>query len=123
MDHGTRRLFVGALVILIAMVGLATVLLGGSDPGGPPPDTTSVDGVIVAVDNEGGLGDVRSFDLRTSEGVVRTFGLARLENGAGFPPGHLVEHSVTAEPVRVWFRTEGGVDEAIRLEDAGPSAS
>ena len=38
-------------------------------------------------------------------------------------PGHLVEHSATAQPVRVWFRTEGGVDLAIRLEDASPAAA
>ena len=76
-----------------------------------------VEGVIVGVQSEG-LDDVRSFDLRTADGRVRSFGLASLENGAEFPPGHLVEHSVTAEPVRVWYRTEAGIDQAIRLEDA-----
>jgi hypothetical protein len=124
VDRGTRRLFVGALVVLVAAVGLATILLSApSGDGTPPPGTTAVEGVIVGVANDGGLGDVRSFELRTDAGTVRTFGLARLENGAEFPPGHLVEHSVTAEPVRVWYRTEAGIDEAIRLEDATPVAS
>ena len=121
MDRGTRRLFLGALAILVALVGLATFFLAA--PGGaPPPDTTSVEGVIVAVDAEG-LGDVRSFDLRTTDGAVRTFGLAALENGVEFPPGHLVEHAATAQPVRVWYRTEAGEDLAIRLEDAEPAAA
>ena len=123
MDRGTRRLFIGALVVLVGVVGVATIVLsappaGGGGPGG----TTAIEGVIVAVDAEG-LGDVRSFDLRTADGVIRTFGLSALENGVEFPPGHLVEHSATAQPVRVWYRTEGGQDLAIRLEDAGPSAS
>ena len=47
------------------------------------------------------------------------FDLSRLENGAEFPPGHLVEHQATAERVRVWYREDGGVRLAIRLEDAG----
>ena len=86
-----------------------------------PSGTTAVEGVIVGVDSQS-LSDVRSFDLRTADGTVRTFGLAALENGTEFPPGHLVEHSATAEPVRVWYRTEAVVDLAVRLEDAGAAA-
>ena len=119
MDRGTRRLFVVALVVLVAVVGLATIILGAPPPdGGPPSGTTAVEGVIVAVDSQS-LSDVRSFDLRTTDGSVRRFVLTALENGTEFPPGHLVEHSATAQPVRVWYRTEAGVDLAIRLEDAG----
>ena len=51
-----------------------------------------------------------------------TFSLERLENGATFPPGHLVEHQASASPVRVWYRADGGVLYAIRLEDAEPSS-
>jgi hypothetical protein len=120
VDRGTRRLFVVALVVLVAVVGLATIILSAPPTGDAPPGTSSVEGVIVAVDSSS-LSDVRSFDLRTSDGSVRRFGLAALENGTEFPPGHLVEHSATAEPVRVWYRTEGGLDLAIRLEDAGPA--
>ncbi len=75
-------------------------------------------GVIVAVDSRG-LGDVRSFTLRSPDGAELTFDLSRLENGADFPPGHLVEHQATAERVRVWYRDVGGIRQAIRLEDAG----
>ena len=96
MDRGTRRLFVVALVVLIAVVGLATIILGAPPAGGQPSGTTAVEGVIVGVDSQS-LSDVRSFDLRTADGTVRTFGLAALENGTEFPPGHLVEHSATAQ--------------------------
>ena len=116
MDRGTRRLFLGALVVLIAAAGLATVFLASPDTT-PPTDTASIDGVIVGVDSEG-LTDVRSFELRASDGSVRRFGLALLENGAEFPPGHLLEHSATAQPVRVWYRSVDGSDQAIRVEDA-----
>ena len=44
--------------------------------------------------------------------------LGDLENGTEFPPGHLVEHQATAQPVRVWYRTENGARVAVRLEDA-----
>ena len=119
MDRDTRRTFAIVLFVLVVGVGVATALLQGSPSGGGdgPPGTTAVDGVIVGVDGEG-LGDVRSFDLRLGDGSVRTFGLSELENGVEFPPGHLAEHQLTAEPVRVWYRTEGDVDLAIRLEDA-----
>jgi hypothetical protein len=121
MDRATRRLFVGAVIALVILVGSVTFLLG--DPSGPadgPPGTTPIEGVIVGVDQEGVL-SISSFELRTADGSIRRFGLAELENGAEFPPGHLVEHSVTAEPVRVWYREEPEVDQAIRLEDALPA--
>jgi hypothetical protein len=120
VDGGTRQLFVGAFLFLIVLAVLAAVFL--SVPAdAPPTDTVAVEGVIVAVDSAG-LGDVRSFELRTADGQVRTFGLAMLENGATFPPGHLLEHAATAEPVRVYWRTVEGVDQAIRIDDARPSA-
>ena len=60
-------------------------------------------GVIVGVDSEG-LDQVRGFSLRTDDGVTLAFTIGALENGAAFPPGHLVEHQATAQPVRVWYR-------------------
>ncbi len=120
MDRGTRRLFLAALGVVVVLGVLATVALSAPDAG-PPSDAPTVVGVIVGVDSEG-LGDVRSFDLRAEDGTLRTFGLAELRNGTAFPPGHLVEHSLTAVPVRVWYRTVDGVDQALWLEDE-PAAS
>jgi hypothetical protein len=120
VDRDTRRTFAIVLFVLVVGVGVATALLQQSVPpngDGGPPGTTAVDGVIVGVEAEG-LGDVRSFDLRLRDGSIRTFGLSALENGVEFPPGHLAEHQLTAEPVRVWYRTEGDEDLAIRLDDA-----
>ena len=113
MDPRTRNLFAAALVLIIALAGGAALLLGGSagatGPGssGAPPGTTEVVGVIVAVDSAG-LGTVNGFTLRESGGALDTFGLAALENGTQFPPGHLAEHQATAQPVRVWYRDEAG---------------
>ena len=118
MDAGTRRLFVVVLVALVVVVGGAAVFLSGSSvPDEPPDDAAAVVGVIVGVEAES-LGDVRSFDLRLEDGSVRTFGLAELDNADQFPPGHLGEHQVTAEPVRVWYRSGPDGDQAVRLEDA-----
>ena len=108
-----------ALVVVVAAAGAAAFLLGGSSVIDPdaPADATAVDGVIVAVRSEG-LDRVNGFDLRTIDQGTLAFTLGDLENGTEFPPGHLVEHQATAQPVRVWFRTEGGDRVAIRLEDA-----
>ncbi len=119
MDRRTRNLFALVLVAGIALTGAAAVLLGGSglrDPGAPP-NATAVVGVIVGVQSEG-LDRVSGFTLRTTDQGTLVFAIGNLENGAEFPPGHLVEHQSTAQPVRVWYRTEGGVKVAIRLEDA-----
>ena len=102
------------------MITAAAALLLGSttarDPG-PPADATSVVGVIVGVDSQG-LDRVNGFTLRTTDQGSLAFKIGVLENGAAFPPGHLVEHQANAQPVRVWYRTEGGAMVAIRLEDA-----
>ena len=111
---------------LIATIGLAAALAAGCATGPSPstfvpptPDVSSpVVGVIVAVESAG-LADVRSFTLRpTGSGWAFEFRLGELENGAEFPPGHLGEHLASSEPVRVWFRREGGELVAYRIEDA-----
>ena len=119
MDRRTRNLFALALVAVIAVTGAAAFLLGGNglrDPGAPA-DATSVVGVIVGVQSQG-LDKVTGFTLRTIDQGSLAFVIGTLENGAQFPPGHLVEHQATAQPVRVWYRTDGGARVAIRLEDA-----
>ena len=108
------------LAVVIATAGGAALLLSDTstrDPDGPP-DTTAVEGVVVAVDSAG-LADVRGFTLRRPGGELLEFRLGELENGDQFPPGHLAEHQATAQPVRVWYRMEGDERYAVRLEDAG----
>jgi hypothetical protein len=119
MDGYTRSLFVAIVAGFIILGGGAAVLLGAGGSGGTtqPSDAESIVGVIVGVDSVG-LDKVSGFRLRTTAGDALAFDLHRLANGAQFAPGNLVEHQATGQPVRVWYRTEGGVRFAIRLEDA-----
>ncbi len=119
MDRRTRNLFALVLVVVIAVAGGVAILLGGDGTGssGGSANSPSVVGVIVGVQSEG-LDSVRGFTLRTNAGESVPFTIGTLENGAQFPPGHLGEHQATAQPVRVWYRTEGDTRVAIRIEDA-----
>ena len=120
MDRRTRNLFALVLIVVIVITGGAALLLSDTsrfDPEGSS-DLPTVEGVIVGVDSAG-LGDVRGFTLRQVGGETLDFRLGELENGTEFPPGHLAEHQATAQPVRVWYRTEDGERYAVRLEDAG----
>jgi hypothetical protein len=119
VDRRTRNFFALALGAIVLLTAGAAFLLGGTsgrDPDGPAGAQSMV-GVVVGVD-AAGLTDVRGFTLRTNDGTTVVFKIGNLENGAEFPPGHLVEHQATAQPVRVWFRTEGGARVAVRIEDA-----
>ncbi len=119
MDRRTRNLFAVVLVVVIAVTGGAALLLSDTallDPDGPPV-STSVDGVIVAVDGSG-LADIRGFTLRRPGGETLEFVLGELENGDEFPPGHLAEHQATAQPVVVYYRMEGNERFAVRIDDA-----
>jgi hypothetical protein len=124
VDRRTRNLFALALVVIVVLTGGAALLLGGGAAAPaiptPPADASTVDGVVVGVDAQT-LTDVRSFELRTSDGRILTFGLAQLENGAQFAPGHLAEHQATAIPVRVWYRYGADPLEALYLLDAPAS--
>jgi hypothetical protein len=118
VDAGTRRLFLVVLVVLVAVAGGAALLLGGAGTADPPPSGTSqATGVIVAVDSAG-LDDVRGLTLRTDRGDLLEFSLERLQNGDEFPPGHLVEHQATAEPVRIRYVEREGIRLALRIDDA-----
>ena len=77
----------------------------------------------MAVDSRS-LTDVDAFTIRTAEGRTIDFAVGVLENRAEFPPGHLVEHIASGEPVVVTYRDEGGSPTAIRIVDAPlPSAT
>jgi hypothetical protein len=74
-------------------------------------------GLVIAVDSSG-LTDVRGFTIRTDDGRTVVFRIGALENGAQFPPGHLLEHRATGVKVVVTYRRENGELVAIRLDDA-----
>jgi hypothetical protein len=118
VDRRTRNAFAIILVMVIALTGGAAILLGGGAPAtpSPPADAPTVDGVVIAVD-AASLTDVKSFTLRTQDGRQMTFGLAELQNGTQFAPGHLAEHQATALPVRVWYR-DASPPQALYLMDA-----
>jgi hypothetical protein len=99
--------------IAIAVVGLGFVVVSAS---GQAPRQTET-GLVIAVDSSG-LTDVRGFTIRTDDGRTVVFGIGSLENGAQFPPGHLLEHRATGVKIVVTYRQENGELVAIRLEDA-----
>jgi hypothetical protein len=112
-----RRSGVVLIGLAIAAVALGVVVVSAF--GGPPRQTET--GLVVSVEALG-LTDVRSFTIRTDDGRTVTFRIGTLENGAQFPPGHLLEHRATGVKVVVTYRQENGEAVAIRLEDA-PGAS
>ena len=114
-----RRIGVGAGLLIAAV---ALLIVTASIVGQAPRQTET--GLVVAVDASG-LTDVRGFTIRTSDGRTVVFKLGVLENGAQFPPGHLLEHAATGVKVVVTYRQDGADRVAIRLDDApasGPAA-
>ncbi|MGZ8514701.1 MAG: hypothetical protein ACXW4H_05745 [Candidatus Limnocylindrales bacterium] len=107
-----RRIGVGT-GLLIAAAALVVVVM--STLGQPPSQTET--GLVVAVDSSG-LTDVRGFTIRTNDGRTVAFRIGVLENGAQFPPGHLLEHAATGVKVVVTYRRENGDLVAIRIDDA-----
>jgi hypothetical protein len=119
VDRRTRNLFALVFIAVVVLTGAAAVAMGGTslrDPTAPANATAAV-GVIVGVQSAG-LDKVTGFTLRTTDQGSLAFVIGDLENGTEFPPGHLVEHQATAQPVRVWYRIVNGAKVAIRLEDA-----
>jgi hypothetical protein len=117
VDRRTRNVFaIGLIVVVVASGAMALFASGGGRPGASPGAQT-VDGVVVAVDAQG-LDAVRAFTLRQSDGMIALLVVGDLENGASFPPGRLVEHQATGQPIRVWYRTDGDIKVAYRIEDA-----
>jgi hypothetical protein len=100
------------LVAALALAAIAIALIGR--PGG---DVELEEGVVVEVDAVG-LTDVRGFTLRTADARTVAFRIGELENGAEFPPSHLIEHRATSQAVRVTYRRDGNDLIAFRIEDA-----
>lgn len=111
-----RRVGVGAglLVAVAALAVVAASILG-------QVSNQTETGLVVAVDSSG-LTDVRGFSIRTSDGRTVVFRIGVLENGAQFPPGHLLEHAATGVRVVVTYRRENGELVAVRLDDAPAAA-
>ena len=107
---------VGTVAVMVVLVGLGLFTPGTCACSAAPPPPSPIDGVVVGVDSEG-LGRIRGFSL-LSAGSTYRFVVGALENAGEFSPSHLSEHMATSEPIRVWFRREGGVAVVYRLEDA-----
>ena len=121
--------FLPAMAVIAGVVAIAFVGLGGkpgssSGPTGRPGETpfpaSPVVGVVTSVESTG-LSNVTGFVLSDTSGQLYRFELGPLENAEGFPPGHLAEHQLTSEPIRVFFRMENGAAVAYRIEDASTS--
>ena len=110
-----------AAVLVGAVVMLGFVLTPRGCACTPTPElpASPVVGVVVAVDSAG-LGQVDAFTLRVDGGWAFKLTLGPLENATEFSPSHLAEHLASSEPVRVFYRLEGGIRVVYRLEDAPP---
>jgi hypothetical protein len=103
------------IAIAVVAIGFAVVSAFGQAP------RQTETGLVIAVDSSG-LTDVRGFTIRTDDGRTVVFRIGALENGAQFPPGHLLEHRATGVKIVVTYRQGNGELVAIRLDDA-PGAS
>jgi hypothetical protein len=106
-----------SLVAAIAVSVVALLWLTGPKPETPDLPQSPVEGVVVAVESAG-LGQVSGFTLRGSGGRSYVLKLGSLENAAEFSPSHVTEHMASSEPVRAYYRLEGGQPVVYRLEDA-----
>ncbi len=78
----------------------------------------TVEGLVVEVESDSPVA-IDAFTLRTDQGEQLHFSLGGVDFGHGaFPASHLREHQALAQPVRVSYRAEGGVNLVVRLEDA-----
>jgi len=114
LTSGTGRLRLAALlgiaaaVVVIAVV--AATVLGG-------PGRRVETGVVVAVQATS-ITSVQGFSIRTADGRTIDFRVGTLENATQFPAGHLAEHKVSLQPVRVTYIDDGSGPVAVRLDDA-----
>lgn len=109
---GRRRLAVllGAVLAVIAVVVVATTILGG-------PGRRVETGIVVAVEATS-LTSVQGFSIRTADGRTVDFRVGALENASAFPPGHLSEHRVSLVPIQVTYVDRDGAHVAVALVDA-----
>ena len=109
--NGTRVLrLVAAVVIVAAAIGAPVAWW--------LTRTEVTCGVVIGIE-QASITDVRSFSLRSPQGVMTSFAIvpARLAPTA-FVPGHLREHRALATPVCVTFRPADSPAVALDLQDA-----
>jgi hypothetical protein len=114
--NGTRALrLVAAVVIIAAAVGAPVAWWFTR--------TEVTCGVVIDIE-QASITDVRSFSLRSPQGVMTSFEIVptRLAPTA-FVPGHLREHRALATPVCVTFRPADSPAVALDLQDAPGSGS
>lgn len=123
----SRRAFRRPVTILF-LVAIAAAAVACGPRGLATPASTAVAapnnpvvGLVTKVASAG-LSRVEYFILRDSQGGIWEFKLGQLENPTAFPPGHLAEHQITADPVRVFFRVQDNQLVAYRLEDAAATS-
>jgi hypothetical protein len=117
-----------ALLIAAVTVPVGSVLLWARVvsscaciPSLPPPPESAV-GVVVAIDQVS-LTEVRSFDLRLSDGKTMRLNVGALDNATQFSLSHLATHMATGVPIRALYRRENGEPVVYHLEDAVPASA
>jgi hypothetical protein len=100
----------------LGCLALVLAFLAGCGDGGE----RSATGVIIDV-QASSLTRIESFTLRDNDGDTLVFSVAPdalQDPNEGFFPGHLRTHAVAAEQVKVFYRKEGDLLLALRLEHA-----
>jgi len=110
-------LAVFAGIVALGIFGFGSQATCACTPTQPPPPTSPIEGVVIAVDSAS-LGQVSSFVLRLADASTLRLTVGQLENATEFSPSHLNEHMASSEKVRAFFRMENGVPVVYRLEDA-----
>jgi hypothetical protein len=104
------------LVALLLIAGLSAPVACACTPL-PSVPPSPIEGVVVAVDSAG-IGQVKTFTLRLTDGTTIALTLGNLENASQFSPSHLNEHQATSRPILAFYRLEDGKPVVYRLEDA-----
>jgi hypothetical protein len=82
----------------------------------------SASGVVISIDSTSPAA-VQGFVLPTGDGQTIRFSTTSTRfDRTSFPPEHLREHMALAQPVKVTYQVQDGVNQVTKLEDA-PSAS
>jgi len=115
-----------AALAFAALLALALAACGGSGAATTPQPSAAglrAEGVVVGIVSTGPV-EVSRFTIRTADGREMEFDVGTLDvSSGGFPAEHLGEHRLSAEPVAVLYRDDGGRHVAYRLEDAAPAPS